>query len=233
MTEELQVPGSEGGVSTPETPVTPVSEVTATPVTVTPNPVDVDALKAKYEQDINNLKSTLQRREAQVTKEWQTRYNDLQRQVHESRMASMNEEDRAKYERQLENEEFQSLQSRLAELEQEKAQQAATVNAFGFFTSQGVPADKLNLAEGYDALVNAGWGYLTQELSRLREAAANPQPQKPVEPAPLKQAPDVITDKGTPASGSTWTMLRQQFGSDENIYRAIEEGRLSPSVLPK
>jgi hypothetical protein len=144
----------------------------------------------------------------------------------------MTEEDRARYERQLESEEFQSLQSRLAELEQEKAQQVATVNAFSFFTSQGVPAEKLNLAEGYDAVVSAGWQYLTEELARLRQAATNPQPPKPVEPAPLKEAPPVVTDKGIPASGTTWEALRAKYGTDEAVYRAVEEGRLPASVIP-
>lgn len=230
MTEELQVPGSGAGVS-PETPIAPVSEVAATPATVTPNPVDVDALRAKYEKDINALKSTLQRQTAQVEKEWQSRYGDLQRQVHEARMKGMTDEERSRYERQIENEEYQGLQSRLAELENERALQAQTVNAYQFFVSQGVPANLLNLAEGYDTVVSAGWQYLTEELSRLRQIATNPQP-KPVEPAPLKQAPGVVTDKGTPATGTTWSALRKQFGSDENIYRAIEEQRLDPSVLP-
>lgn len=233
---EHQVPGSEGGVSPAETPNASESGVVAQQQPTTPapssNPVDVDALKAKYEKDINAIKSTLQKQTAQVEKEWQSRYTDLQRQVHEARMATMTDEDRARYERQLESEEYQSLQSRLAELEQEKAQQAATVNAFSFFTSQGVPADKLNLAEGYDAVVSTGWQYLTEELARLRQAAANPQPPKPVEPAPLKDAPPVVTDKGMPASGTTWAALRAQYGSDEAVYRAVEEGRLPSSVIP-
>jgi hypothetical protein len=234
MTDEINlVPGSEvEGVS-----ATPAETPNPSGVTekVTPNaqpPVDVDALKQKYEQDINRLRSSLQKQTAQVEKEWQSKYGNLQSQLHEIRMQGMTEEERAKYERQLESEEFQNLQSRLAELENEKAQQVATVNAFSFFTSQGVPAETLNLAEGYDAVVSAGWQYLTGELARLREAAANPQPVKPIEPAPLKSAPSVITDKGTPGGGTTWAALRAQYGSDEAVYRAVEEGRLPSSVIP-
>jgi Skp family chaperone for outer membrane proteins len=236
-----EVPGSvqEGGVSANETPAQ--GGVAAAPVT--PNaqpPVDVEVIRAEYEQklqryekDINAMKSSLQRREAQVEQEWRKRYNDLQSQLHQVRMQGMTEEERERYERQLESEEFQSLQSRLAELENEKAQQVATVNAFSFFINQGVPADKLNLSEGYDAVVSSGWQYLTEELARLRQAAANPQPQPAkVEPAPLKEAPKVVNDKGIPATGTTWAALRATYGSDEAVYRAVEEGRLSPSVIP-
>jgi len=235
-TDTTPVQGVSGdGVSTTvETPAQqPQGGVTATPVTPNTQPsVDVEALKSKYEKDINSLKSTLQRQTAQVEQQWQKRYGELQGQMHQIRMQGMNDEERARYERQLESEEFQSLQSRLAELENEKASQAATVNAFGFFINQGVPADRLNLTEGYDAVVSNGWQYLTEEIARLRQAAANPPQPKPVEPTPLKPAPSVITDKGTPAGGTTWAALRTQYGSDEAVYRAVEEGRLPSSVIP-
>ena len=231
-----EVQGAGDGVSQVETPASPDSGVSAQKPTVVETPaappVDVEALRQKYEKDISALKSTLQRQTAQVEQQWQSRYGELQSEMHKIRMQGMTEEERSRYERQLESEEFQSLQSRLAELEGEKAQQAATVNAFSFFTSQGVPADKLNLSEGYDAVVSAGWQYLTQELAELRAAKENPQPIKPVEPAPLKRAPEVVSDKGTPASGTTWAALRAQYGSDEAVYRAVEEGRLPSSVIP-
>ncbi len=234
--DKSQVPGAESGVADQPVTPAPASEVAAaTPAAtvVTPPQVDVDGLKAKYEKDINQLKSSLQRQTAQVEKEWQNRYGSLQKEMHSIRMQGMTEDERARYERQLESEEFQSMQSRLTELESERASQAATVNAFGFFVQQGVPADKLNLAEGYDVVVQSGWQYLTEELARLRQAQANPEPQKPADPDPLQRAPSVVTDKGIPATGTTWAALRQQFGSDEAIYRAIEEQRLDPSVLPQ
>ena len=229
-----QVPGSSTEGVSAQPVETPVQEVRVTEqVTPAPKPdVDVELLKTKYEKDINQMKSTLQRQTAQVNKEWQTRYDGLQKQMHETRMQSMTEEERGRYERQLESEEIQSLQARLAEIENEKSMMNSTVSAFSFFIQQGVPADKLNLADGYDTVVNAGWEHLTSELAALRQAKANPQPQQPAEPTQLKQAPGVVTDKGTPATGTTWAALRAQFGNDELIYRAVEEGRLDPSIIP-
>lgn len=238
MDEENQVPGTVEGVSN-ETPnpdrgvSTPSSTVVETPASIAPQ-VDVEKMRAKYESDINNLKSTLQRKTAQKDREWQERYDALQQQMHETRMSTMSAEERERYERQLESEQFQSLQSRLEELENERATQTATVNAWQFFIQQGVPADKLNLSEGYDTVVANGWQHLTEELATLRAARSNPQTQKPVTPDPLKPAPSVITDKATPsAGGTTWALLRDKFGSDEAVYRAVEEGRLDPSIIPQ
>lgn len=231
LEQSVQSANAEGVAATPVTPNQGGVSQKETPVTQRPE-VDVDALRQKYEQDINSLKSSLQKREAQVTKEWQERYSGLERKLHETAMKSMTEDERARYERQLETEEFQSLQSKLAEIENEKQMMASTVNAYSFFVQQGVPANLLNLSDGYDAVVSAGWQHLTSELAQLRETAKNPQPQKPIEPAPLKQAPGVVTDKGTPASGTTWQALIAQHGSMENVYRAVEEGRLDPSIIP-
>jgi len=227
-----QIPGTEGGVTkvTPDPSTSGVAATSATPAS--PKPVDVDALRAKYEGDISQLKSTLQKREAQVTKEWQDRYTGLERKLHDTAMKSMTEDERARYERQLETEEFQSLQSKLAEIEGEKQLMASTVSAYSFFIQQGVPANLLNLSDGYDAVVSAGWQHLTSELAELRATKLNPQSQKPSEPAPLKTAPGVVTDKGVPATGTTWAALKAQFGSEEAVYRAVEEQRLDPSVIP-
>ena len=234
MDDLNQVPGSNAeGVSAQPVETPNQGGVAAPAATPAPKPdVDVEALKAKYEKDINNLKSTLQRQTSQVNKEWQDRYGELQSQLHQTAMKSMTDEERERYERQLESEEFQSLQQKLAQIENEKATMNSTVSAFSFFIEQGVPANKLNLADGYDSVVSAGWGHLTSELATLRQLQANPQPQKPVSPTPLPTAPGVVTDKGIPASGTTWQALRAQFGNDEAVYRAVEEGQIDPSIIP-
>jgi hypothetical protein len=243
MTEELsQVQAGEGGVSSPvtETPNpsdSGVSQQPAQPQVETPAPqspaaVDVEKLIAKYEQDIRQMKSSLQKREAQVNAEWQQRYNELQRQMHEVRMSRMTDEERKAYEAQLQSEEMRTLQEQLDALQNERNQFAQMMDGMAFFLQQGVPADKLVLNEGYDALVRSGWEYITTELNRLRQSASNPQPQPKPEPAPLKPAPSVVTDKGTPGTGTTWAALRAQYGSDEAVYRAVEEGRLPPTIIP-
>ncbi len=237
MGENDLVPGSGDGV--PQGTPNPSDKGVATQATPSAaQPVDANKLRADYEsklatyqRDLNQMKSSLQRQTAQVNAEWQSRYEELQNQMHETRMASMTAEDREKYEAQLQGEEMQNLQNQLVTLQNERQTMAQMLDGMSFFIQQGVPAEKLVLNEGYDNLVRSGWDFITGELNRLRQAPANPQPQSN-EPVPLKQAPDVVTDKGTPGSGSTWAALRQQFGSEEAVYRAVEEGRLDPSIIP-
>lgn len=226
-TEGVSAPSSQAA----ETPVSPSSGVSQE--TPAPSPsVDVESIRAKYEQDIRNLKSTLQKRESQVTAEWRSKYDQLQKQMHETRMASMTDEERKRYEAQLQTQEYQSLQERLAELENDRQTASATYEAYEWFLEQGVPASAMKLTEGYEGVTRAGWQYMTSELQRLRQMATNPPQPAKVEPAPLKQAPGVVTDKGTPAQGTTWAALRAQGWTDEAIYRAVESGRLSPSIIP-
>jgi Skp family chaperone for outer membrane proteins len=239
MGDNDQVPGTGEGVGENPTPDAPEQSGVAQPATPVQNPpADVEKkLKAEYEEkltryqtDLNQMKSSLQRREAQVNADWQKRYDGLQNQMHEVRMSKMTEEEREAYEAQLQNEEMRTLQQQLAELQTERQTMAQSMEAMSFFLQQGVPAKALVLNEGYDMLVRSGWDNITNELNTLRQSRVNPQPQP--KPEPLPQAPSVITDKATPASGTTWAALRQRYGSDEAIYRAVEEGRLPPSVIP-
>jgi Skp family chaperone for outer membrane proteins len=191
--------------------------------------VDVEAIRRDYEtklaksaEDLNRLKSSLQSREAQTAKE----RDDLRRQMQEIRMQGMDATQRKEYEAQLQAEEFNSLQSQLEELNRKTQEQQQVFDAFQFFRQRGVPADSLPLNQGYDALVNSGWAWVDERLK-------NPAQPQSKEPAPLKSAPSVVTDKSAPATGVSWGDLRAKYGSDENVYSLIEQGVLSPDILPK
>lgn len=211
----------------------------AKPTTTSTQSVDVEALKAEYEQklqraqeDVNRVKSSLQSREAAIQKQAKEDKEQLQKQLREIRMQGMDENQRKQYEASLATEEVQNLQQRLAEAEARNQENAAVINAQQFFVAQGVPLNALKFDEGYDGLVSSGWGYLSQEITKLRQQLADPSSiKKPVKS--LKPAPDVVTDKATPRSGNaTWSDLRKKYGSDETIYQLVESGQLDPSILP-
>jgi hypothetical protein len=231
MTEETQVQAVNAEGVSPQVE-TPNPNGVAQPTPVQQPTVDVEKLVAKYEGDIRNLKSSLQKREAQVSAEWKQRYDAIQNEMQQVRMSKMNEEERKAYEIQLQSEEHKNLQTQLAELQSDRQMTQATLEAYSFFIQQGVPAEKLDLTGGYEAVTRAGWESITNELARYRQSQSAPtQPAKP-ELSPLPTAPSVVTDKGTPAGGTTWAALVAAYGTREAVYRAVEEGRAPASIIP-
>jgi hypothetical protein len=230
MEEPIVVPGSDESVPAGTTlNQDGVPQGTPEPQ----NQVDVEKVKQEYEgklsqamQDLNNVKSSLQKRESQITREKDQQIEQLRKQMHEVRMSGMDDTQRKAYESQLINEEYEQTRQKLAEYERKTAEYQQMLDAQEFFLKKGVPADKIILNQGYETLVQSGWDWVTDELTRLRQ----PQQQQV---APLKTAPSVVTDKSTPSNGTTWAELRTLYGSDENVYRLIEQGQLDPSILPR
>lgn len=207
-------------------------EVTETPESQ--QPIDVEKIRAEYEQrlaqstrDLNAMKSSLQKREAELTSQYEKQKADLQKQLRDIRLGSMDENQRKVYEQQAAQEEVENLARRAADAEQAAQEMARTLDAQAFFVQRGVPADKLVMGQGYDALVNSGWSYIDQELTTLRKSAQSQTPAKP-----RKTAPTVDTNKGIPGSKTSWADLRKRYGSEEHVYQMIEQGLLDPSILP-
>jgi len=235
--EENQVTGEEEVVADPNATDQTQDGVAQTTPAPTPS-VDVEALRAEYEKklaaaqnDINQVKSSLQSREAAKDKQYKIEQEALRKQLREVQMKGMDENQRKQYEASLATEELQNLQQRVQEAEQRAAETNAMLDAQKFFVSQGVPVTSLVFDQGYDALVNSGWGHLSAELQQLRNQAANPDAnKKPVKP--LKPAPEVLTDKAPASKGSNWADLRKRYGSEEAVYQLIEAGQLDASILP-
>jgi flagellar biosynthesis GTPase FlhF len=227
-----QVQGSDtGGVPVEGTP-NPEAGVSQETPSQSPQ-VDVEKVKSEYEQklaqmsqDLNQVKSSLQRREHEQRQNYEKQIAETQKQLREARMQGMDENQRKAYEAQMQQEEYQSLQSRLEEYERKTQEYEQMNGAQTFFMQKGVPANRLVLNQGYEALVQSGWDWVTEQL------AAKAQPAQSTQPSPLKTAPSVITDKSTPSTGTTWAELIAKYGSRENVYRMIEQYELPASVLP-
>src|SRR3990167_1679030 len=159
-----------------------VVEETTTPAggvaeEATPEPqqgIDVEQLRAEYEtklqaasQDLNKLKSTLQKQQAEQAKQYEEKQRRLEKQLQEVRMSNMDEGQRKQYETQLQTEEYQNLQTQLQELNQKNHELSVSFEAQNFFLQNGVPANQLVLNQGYDVMVNSGWQYLLGEINRL------------------------------------------------------------------
>jgi len=203
----------------------------------TPSPTsqDADADAAlrkqleKYEQDIRKLKSTGDKRFAEAEQNWQKRENELRREMQELRLASLDEAGREKYLQQIEKERMQSLETKATESDKIRAEYDASLKAIDYYTKLGVPLSELTMGEGYDALFQSGFKYVSE---RFKAIAENPEPVKndPKAPPP---APEVAKVSGTtPHLKPTMTDLVKKYGSLDEVFRLVENGRLDPSIIP-
>lgn len=220
-----------GGVAAPvaSTPTTPPADAESAAMAARQAELENQVLKTT--EDLNRIKSTFQRREAEQQREWADREKAYQIELERLRVSGMDEEQRKAYEASASSRRLQELEQQMNALQEQKAQTDAMLKAQNWFLTQGVPADRLNLDGGYEEMWNSGMEYLTSELHRLRTQP--PATSTPAQPRPAQQAPPVVTTTATPAyTGPTWADLVKTYGSEEEVYRLVETGRLDPKTIP-
>jgi len=213
--EETTTPGSEE-VSEEETP-----EETS---------VDAEALMARYERDLSQLKSSLQKRESKLTREWQEREAAYKRQLEELAVQNMDEDERKVYESKRAAREIEDLRARVREAEVQSEQAKASYAAIAFFMDKGVPLEELTIDDDYETLVQSGWDWIETELTRLRSSSKKPPKKK--EELPKSEAPEVVTTTGAPPKKPGWDELTKKYGSMEEVFRLVEQGDLPPTIIP-
>lgn len=247
--EVSPVPGEPTGSVAPAT--APANSGVTPAVTTTPTPTDAETrlkdtetrlaeaqrIIDQREQDIRNIKSSLQRRESQLTNDFKARERDFQQQLDQIRMSSMDEDERAIYTQQLTERRLAEMQDENASIARERDQAQAMTNAYIYFTRLGVTPDKLVLDQGYEAMYQSGMEELEGMVQNLRTQTAAPvapptSPTPPNPPAP-PTAPPVVTTT-TPPAGSkpTWAELVAKYGSEEAVYSLVEQQRLPPDIIP-
>lgn len=226
VTDEVTL--DENGVAVEATPEKPSVDAEA----LLAEKKKYEAEVEKYKQDLNKTKSSLQKQMAQQEKEWKKRETELNRKIQEAAMAGMDEDARAKYERDLVNEKLQSAQERENEIERLQSEFQATTDALKYFISQGVPYDQLVLGDGYDALYQSGMTWIMNEFNRLKSEQSTASTKTKVKE--LRKAPEVTTNNSTPPfDGQSWTDLKKSLGkSEEEIWQMVEQGTLSPDAIP-
>lgn len=234
MTEETKVPGgTEAGV--PEGTPAPGEVAKATP---TQPPQDAGSAKyeaelAKYKEDLNKLKSASQKRESELQRALAQREREFQQKIEETRLASMDDDERKIYEVERNKERVAELEAELQAARLEKEEMVAYNNAYAFFAGKGVPPSELILDQGLDALVASGWDFVSKRLAELEAQVTQMGSTQKVLPKEPPKAPPVETGTGIPVGGPTWEDLEKKYGSREAVYTLIEQRRLSPDILPK
>ena len=193
-----------------------------------------DEITEKYERDLRDMKSSLQKGEAERLAEIQDQLTTREAELERIRTQGMNDGERTQYERNQYAKRNEDLEAQLEELQERTAQVEQFQNAKEFFLSNGVPADKLKLDGGVDALSESGWAYLQEELKTLRSKG-----QAPAAPNAPK-APEVETGQGQVKTAKTWEEVIAKYAQPgehpmatrERIYREVELRHLPPDVLP-
>jgi hypothetical protein len=207
---------------------------------------------AKAQADLNALKSSLQSQSSEMMKAKDQERKVLEQELHKMRMASMDAPERSQYELDMAKNELSELRGQL-EQERARANELSSVGSIvQSFARMGIPSNMLVLDQGTDALAESGWRAVVQKMNYLENAVKGTQrPIAPNQPVPATPAttnqqpgtytpPQVAPPAGGPVTtGRTWgsllTTLKAQTGNEwteEEVYRAVENGRLPPDILP-
>lgn len=228
--DNTQVQNEEGLVSTTPETQTDATQVANNATPAAPVQQDAESLaqiKAqlqKYEQDIRALKSSADKRLHEASVQSQQREAQLRAEVEELKLNTMDEEARGKYVQARERQRLTELETKASQASEVQKQYEASLGAIQHFTSLGVPLSELVMNQGYDALFQSGYKYITETYKKASKVTAPPPPPT---------APAVANSNGSvPNLSPTWEDLVKTYGSVEAVYRGVESGRLPPSIIP-
>lgn len=233
-----QTTGVEGAAqaAAPSTPST-AGVAQTTPGQAPSTQAQPPVVRPVTQADLNALKSSLQRdadrRLRENDAQWQQRTQQLQAQLNEAATRGMTDAQRAEYQQAQQQQYYQQVQQQNAQYQQMLADQQNRQQYIAYYVQTlGVPMSELNLTGTTEELNASGWQYIQAEMARLRgQQTAGGAPAVPEGPP---QVPEVVTGQATPAGPMTWPDLMKATGmTQEQIYRAVEVGQLSPDVLPR
>ena len=192
----------------------------------------LDETVKKFQNDLNSMKSTFQKSEAQLKREMAEQKKLYETQLRELKVSKMDEEQRKQFEAQElvernRNFEAEALAAKQALVEREQKDQYRD-----FFIAKGIDPKDLVNDQGLEALVNSGyaaWDKVTTSLkAKLAKLEKAKEGDGEIDP------PEVDTETGKkPAKGSNWPDLIKKYGSEEAVWRMIDRGVLPASILPQ
>lgn len=189
---------------------------------------------ADREQDINKLKSSLQSGYAKKEKEWQQEKGRLEQELEQLRVSRMDENERKKYEADKEQTRLKELADRLSQYQQRESEMEQRTQYVDFFKSQfGIEPEKLQREGTLEDLWNSGWSAVRDELSLSKKELEELKKFKAEKEGEVEPPPVVEKPGGTPKVGNTYQDLIKTYGSMGKVYSLIEQGQLSPDILPK
>jgi len=211
---------------------------------------NIRRLQSSYTQTINSLNATTDADKAR-----------LEDQYHTQKMSGMEESEALRYNNSRLEEKLEQEMATTAQIRQQASDATAAASYVQQFANLGVPANALNTRGSLQDLADSGWGALAEiraqertnmtasteqlatiqaQLDELKANAPETDPNRLAEAKGDLSPPNVATHTPGDASNSKGIhevakSLEGFFGyvpTEEDIYRAVETGRLAPSVLP-
>lgn len=234
-TNDPQVVGAEtqgvpAGTPLPESQQPPAGNQTPndangqSPASVTPpQPSSSPVTQA----DLNRMKSVFQQQQAQQARQAQQREQQYQQQLDAERMRGMDENQRKAYEQQRMVEANQQLWQQNQQMAYALQQSQQAQEYVNWFRERGVPASELSYDGDMDDLLARGWQAIDKRLMGPNGGQQQQSRQQ-------LQAPPVVTGAGSISPANSWAALRAEYKgwSDEEIYRAVEQGVIPASKIP-
>ena len=219
----------------------------------------VEQLKAESNRNIRRLQSSYTSTINDLTATSDAEKERLEDRYHAERMDGMDEQEALRYENARLAEKLETA-ARDRDVIQQRATDAASAASYiSQFANLGVPQNALNTRGSLQDLADSGWAALanirTQESMRATESETKLQDIQtqldalkaaPTDPNALAQSqgdlqPPAVATHTPGDANTTRTMhdvaksLESYFGyvpSEEEVYRAIETGRLNSTILP-
>lgn len=192
---------------------------------VTPQPDFSETLK-KYQNDINKMKSSFQKRETELRNEKSV----LEQKLDSLLTSTMDDKDRQKYEFDKMQEKVKTLQAERDQMAQQAQQMTQFIQWKTFFDESGVEPSKLDLQNGLESLTQSGLAAMRDKIktleSKVQGGASKPAPTQ----KSAKNPPEVAqsTTGKVPTLGSLDQAIEHfAKGDEEKFWRMAETGNQS------
>lgn len=189
-----------------------------------------EKVNTKFERDISQLKSSLQRNAAEDKKKWEYEKAEYERRLQDTQMAGMSESDRKAYQAQVEQNRLRQMEEENSRLRNQMTEQQQRQGYAAWFLQNGVRVEDLVMTGSVQELVDSGWSSLKKQKDDLQMQLSKVQGSTT---KPSQSPPNVIQPQGgVPVTGPTWTELIKKYGTQEQVYKLVEQGTLPPSIIP-
>jgi len=190
----------------------------------TPQP-DISETLKKYQNDLNKMKSSFQRKETELLKEKSV----LEEKLENLLKSTMDEKDRKQYEQDKLVEDLNKAKQEKAQLEAQLQETAQFLTWKEFFESAGIKSSELDMQNGLAGLTNSGLNAMKERLTdkgNTTTTVNTPTKKKAKNPPEVAQS----SSGKLPTLGSLDDAIEHfAKGDQEKFWRMAETG--NPSVL--